>query len=241
MVVHFSFIEIAIALFAAIAVALLLRWVLRRALGEGDRDSVAGTVMEPLAGVYGLLLAFLIGGVADRAVKLRDTLRIETDSYHRMEQIASALPVPIGGELQLALEMYARTEVAARTDRPAIYTDDVVLNDIWLAVALFEPQRPQDSLLQAEALAELRTLREVRIIAGRAMRYAHGIVIWLPLMAGYVSIIVVCAVAGVGDPRGPFYLAALTTVMTIMLYVLYALSRPLTVAPFQLLADVSLR
>jgi hypothetical protein len=222
---------------AAIGVVLLSRWALHRRFGKIGNESVADTVMEPLAGVFGLLLAFLVSGVAGRAIGLRTAMQTEAAAYHRVEQIAERLPAPVGSSLQLSLRQYARAESAARSGNSAARQSEQLLNQIWLMLATFEPSRAREEVLQSEALDDLRTLREQRTIAARSRVHAHGFLIWVVLIAGSVSVIGVCAVASLADPRAPLYLSALTMLIVVTLYVLWALSRPLPDPPFQLLTQ----
>jgi hypothetical protein len=217
-----------------IVLVLLIRSALHRRFGNIGNDSVADTVMEPLAGVYGLLLAFLVSGVAGRAAGLRTSLQAEAAAYHRVEQIAERLPAPLGSKLQMSLRRYAQAEAAARAGSSTAQSDQL-LNEIWLSIATFEPSRTREQVLQSEALDDLRTLREQRAVAARSKLHAHGFLIWVVLIVGSVSVIGVCAVASLADPRAPLYLAALTAMIVVTLYVLWALSRPLPDPPFHLL------
>ena len=229
--------QLALFLFASIAVVLLLRIVLRRTVHQGDSDSsIADTAMEPLAGVYGLLLAFMVTTVADRAAELRRAVSIEAESIQRLEQISRELPESTGVRLRAGLQQYAMIENAARRRASVSENSSALLADMWLAMTLFEGQRPRDATLQQEALEELAILREHGPVAARAHRHAIGTPVWLVLGIGAISIIGVCLVAGLGDPRAPIYLTALTAVIATTLYVLYVLSRPV----FALPAGVSL-
>lgn len=230
-----DFAQIALAMCGAIVVVLLIRSALHRKFGNLGNESVADTVMEPLAGVYGLLLAFLVSGVAGRAAGLRTSLQAEAEAYHRVEQIADRLPAPLGSKLQLSLRRYAQAESAARSGNSTVQQSERLLNDLWLSLATFEPSRAREEVLQSEALDALRTLREQRAVAVRSKLHAHGFLIWVVLIVGSVSVIGVCAVASLADPRAPLYLAALTAMIVVTLYVLYALSRPLPDPPFRLL------
>ena len=218
---------------AALGGVLLLRRLLRRAVGEREGATVADTVMAPLAGLYGLLLAFLVGGVADRSTELRRSTREEAEAFARMQQIAHMVPAPVSAELHSLLASYARAESAARADQRLTPAAEGALNAIWYALAAFDANRRRDIFLQSEALSELRTLREERRVAASMARPAHGLMIWIVLLVGSLSIIGVCAVASLGDPRATFHLAALTLVITLMLYTLYLLSRPLISPTFE--------
>jgi hypothetical protein len=222
----------------AVVIVLAARVLLHRAYGDIGNGTV-DTVMEPLAGVYGLLLAFLVGGVADRATDLRGALQLEAEAYVRVDEIAQRMAPPMGGTLHQSLQRYARAELAARAGRPTADESVSLLNDIWLSLLTFETSVDRDNLLRSEALAELSVLREQRTVAGRASRHAYGFLIWLVLVTGAFTVIGVCMLAGLADPRAPIYLAALTAMIAITLYVFYALSRPLTAMPFRTLVDVA--
>lgn len=223
---------------AAIALVLGVRALLLRLVGHGGHASVVDTVMEPLAGVYGLLLAFLVSGVADRAAMLRAAAQEEAAAYNRLEQVARHLPQAVGARLQHSLRRYARNELAARAGHPTADPGVAALQEVWVTIATFEAKQSIENILQAQALDDVRVLREQRAIAERASQPAHSGAIWLILIVGTCSVVGVCALASLGDPRGPIYLTALTAVIAVTLYVLYALSRPIGVAPFKTLADL---
>jgi hypothetical protein len=223
--------QLALFLIVSIAIVLLLRLLLRRTLRHTEGDSLADTAMEPLAGVYGLLLAFLVTTVADRAAELRRAVDIEAESIERLEYISTQLSDSAGTNLRVAVQRYVQLENAARRNTPGPESSSEQLADVWLAVTAFEGQRPRDAMLQQEALEELAILREYRPAAARAHRHAIGPAVWLVLGIGAISIIGVCLVAGLGDPRAPIYLTALTAVIATTLYVLYVLSRPLFALP----------
>lgn len=217
----------------AVAIVLLLRgWLLTRYGHRGD-GSTAGTVMEPLAGVYGLLLAFLVGGVANRVIELRAGLREEYDALDRIHLLSQHLPAAIGSDVQNTLKAYAQTEAAVRQGHMNPSRSASILNNAWLSVVLFQPADERQRLLQGEALQELNTLRVQRRVAAKALRPAYNIFIWSVLLVGAFSIIAVCAISSLGDPRASFYLGALTAVITTTLVVLYMLSRPITNPAFR--------
>jgi hypothetical protein len=222
-----------LAMCGSIVVVLLIRSALHRKFGNIGSDSVADTVMEPLAGVYGLLLAFLVSGVAGRAGGLRTAMQAEAEAFHRVEQIAERLPAPIGSKLQLSLRRYAQAESAVRSGKSTAQQSEPLLNDIWLSLATFEPSGTREEVLQSEALDDVRTLREQRAVAARSNVHAYGFLVWVVLIVGSVSVVGICAVASLADPRAPLYLAGLTAMIVVTLYVLWALSRPLPDPPFQ--------
>lgn len=233
-------VQVVLFMLAAVGVVLAARALLHRAYGDVGTGTV-DTAMEPLAGVYGLLLAFLVGSVADRAGDLRSALQHEAEAYVRVDQIAQRMPQSVGLTLRQSLQRYARAELAARAGQATAEQSASLLNNMWLTVATFEPNRERDNVLQSEALAELSVLREQRVVAGGASRHAYGFLIWLVLITGAINVIGVCMLAGLADPRAPIYLAALTAMIAITLYVFYALSRPLTAVPFRTLADLAVK
>jgi hypothetical protein len=226
-------VQAGVSIISAIGIVLVARALLRHRVHGRENASVVDTVMEPLAGVYGLVLAFLVGGVADRTMELRSALEMERDAFTRARLIAQQLPSPLNAEIPRTLEAYAAAERAARVRRDASSDSKTILNEAWVRLAVFEPPRASDAVLQAETLDQVRILDEQRRTAAGASRHAHGVLIWLVLGIGSLSVIVVGIVASLGDPRGSFYLSALVAVIAITLYVLYALSRPLDIVPFQ--------
>lgn len=217
----------------AVALVLVFRMVLVRALGGRGNDSIVDTVMEPLAGIYGMLLAFLVGGAADRVLERRTAVRQEVEAFQRVVAVVRHMPAPLDTQLHVMLRGYATAELAARRGFQSEDRSNALLNDMWLALAGFEPTRTSQQMLQSEAMAELRTLREQRRIAASANRPAHGPMIWSVLLLGAVLLISCCAVAGVADPHAPFYLSALSALIAITLYVFYALTRPLNLLSLQ--------
>jgi hypothetical protein len=160
-------------------------------------------------------------------------MQLETESYNRIERIARHFPEPLDTQIRETLQEYARTEAQARQGLRPGSESIALLNRMWLSVAEFEPGGGAQNLLQSEALLELSVLRMQRGVAARAARHEHGPLIWMVLIVGSVSIIGVCILSGAGDPHTPYYLVALTALISVSLYVLYALSRPMLAVPFQ--------
>ena len=191
-------------LVSALAIVVGARALLRRRLRGGGQTSVVDTVMEPLAGVYGLLLAFLVSGVADRTMQLRSALETESDAFQRARLITQRLPPPLNAELPRRLDLYAAAERAARQQRFVPDRSGAILNNLWLRVAAFEPGSASVGVLQAETLDQLRVLDEQRRNATRASRHAHGPLIWLVLIVGSTCVIAVCLLASLGDRGAQF-------------------------------------
>jgi hypothetical protein len=230
--VQATFAEAGWVMIGAIILILLFRSILQRATHEKGEHSVVDTVIEPLAGIYGLLLAILVGGAVDRASELQQGLEMERAAYVRVSEIAARMPAGVSKVLQPSLRRYAQLENAAGLEEQPSPASKKLLNEIWFMLAEFEPARPSEVLLQSEALDAIHTLAEHRIFAARANRFPNKVLVWMILIVGSVSVLGVCALASLGDPRGRIYLTALTAVVAITLYVFFALTRPIAVAPF---------
>ena len=223
----------------AVTVVLAIRWLVVRAAHAPHGSSAADTVMEPLAGIYGLLLAFMVGSIADRGIELRTGLQAEAEAFQRLEMIARQLPAPVAARLEAALQGYAHAETATRQAGGSPTQSGTILNELWLEIAGYQPTGAVQAVLQSEALADVRVLSAQRTIGARANRYAYGPLIWMVLLTGAASIFTVCIVAGLADPHGRIYLAALTAVIALTLYVFFALSRPLANVAFPTLTDLA--
>ena len=217
----------------AVALVLSCRRLLMRGLAGRGNDSIVDTVMEPLAGIYGMLLALLVGGAADAVMERRAAVQQEIDAFRRVDTVARNLPAPLDTRLRDMLRAYATAELAARRGLQSEDQSNALMNDMWLALVSFEPARANQTMLQSEAMDELRTLREERRAAAFANRPAHGPMVWTVLLLGAVLVISCCVVAGVSDPHAPFYLSALSALIAVTLYVFYALTRPLNLLSLQ--------
>jgi hypothetical protein len=227
-----AFLLVAVAVM--VAAVLGLRLILRRRLGSGNGSpQSADTVMEPLAGVYAMLLAFLLASVAENISKMGSALEEEGVAITQLYQMAALLPKQPAADLQRAIRAYARAEAKKPDAGDSVTPALPALNQMWVALARFEPANDRERMLQSEALNELRVVREQRRIVSASGRPRPAPLVWVVLLFSSFSVLAVCVVSGLADSRSPFYLTMLAALIAITLVALYVVSKPLNEAAFR--------
>lgn len=218
---------------AAVAAALLLRMVLAE-VTDSDRvaraQPTAEVVMEAMAGLYGVLVAFLLANAWQRYDETRATLQLELNQLAVLQQIAQVLPLTTREQLEMQLQAYreqAILDVQMLANNRAGNASASIIDDMMNIVVQFDPANNAQSLLQSkafDAITELSNQRRILVQTGR--RPLPGIV-WVVLCSGAVAVIGVVAVSSRGSPVGAGYLVLLTILLALALYSIYALSYPI--------------
>lgn len=217
---------------AAVTVSLGVRAVLGRLLRPErveQAEGPAGVAMEAMAGIYGLLAAFILGGAWDRFDQTRGAMLLEANAYADLHLIARALPQPTTEEFGNALQEYRENAIEElRSLARGRMSDEATraVDRLWLILARFEPETTGQAELQSRAFdltEELTKQRRPRLLA---TQNAPPPILWMILVGGAVAVLGVAALASVGGRIPAAYLALLTAVICLVLYSIYALSYP---------------
>lgn len=131
---------------AAVTVSLGVRAVLGRLLRPErveQAEGPAGVAMETMAGIYGLLAAFILGGAWDRFDQTRGAMLLEANAYADLHLIARALPQPTTEEFGNALQEYRENAIEElRSLARGRMSDEATraVDRLWLILARFEPE-----------------------------------------------------------------------------------------------------
>ncbi|HEX7051054.1 MAG TPA: hypothetical protein VF188_12675, partial [Longimicrobiales bacterium] len=200
---------------AGIAAVLVGRALLGRIVGRnrvaGAQDTAA-VVMEGMAALYGVLLAFLLSGAWDRLDQARATMTLETDALVDLVQIARFLPAPAGPRLTSAAEAYrenAVAEIVLLAEGGTAVAGDTIVGRLWRIIAGFEPRTPGQEQLQSRAFDAVDVLGTQRRI--RLRQAARGLpsVLWLILAVGAAAVLGVAMLSSLGGRLSAVYLAML--------------------------------
>ena len=101
----------AAAVAAVLAMHLLVRRRLHPAHVARSRET-AGIIMDALAGLYGVLIAFILAGAWERFEEMRSTVSVEANALADLAQIASLFPAPVQAEFGALLEEYRVSALA---------------------------------------------------------------------------------------------------------------------------------
>lgn len=215
-----------------VVVLLLVRVVLARLIDPAQvraAEPSADVVMEAMAGLYGVLVAFLLAGAWERYDNVRAILLQELSQIAEIQQIARVLPSPTGEALQREISAYvatARSELQARAEQQRATT---ISNGAGMfnVLASFEPRTPAQEHLQATALDLVGDLsKQHRLLIFTGHRPVPGLV-WVVLIGGAVVLLGMVAVSSRTSRVAAGYLACIAVVISLALFTIYALSYPL--------------
>ena len=214
---------------AAVAGALLGRAMLNRFIRTEQVTGTEGSadlVMEAMAGLYGVLLAFMLAGAWQRFDETRGAIVLEANAIANLRRIARVLPSPVGEELNTASESYrvsARAEMAGMAESTGV---DTIVTRLWQTLTSFQPTTPAQTELQSRALDAVDDLTNQRWMRLSMIRRTLHPLIWIILLGGAGAVLSVVAISRPGRPLPAFYLALLAMVLAFALYTIRALSQP---------------
>lgn len=226
---------VVIAIAIAVACQTLVDRLFRTNRLEAAQHVAGDLIIQPVSGLYGVLVAFLLAAALTGYQNLRGGIAIESNAIADLIRIADQLPPPAGYEIHAAALEYARSVIddewprmAEGSGSPATST---ALANLWRQVQGFAPQTATETNLQALALDLVRSItlqRQLRIVA--ATRSIPRIV-WVILGFGAA---VSTVVSSFSTPPRFFirhaFLAALAVMIALTLYALYVLSHPFSSA-----------
>ena len=222
-------------LVVAVAVALALAG--RAVLGRYSRPEwvaeaqpTADMVIEAMAALYGVLVAFLLSGAWERFDQTRGTMMLEANAIADLGQVAALFPEPLRDELSAAVEAYRVSVIAelpqlaegGRSTEP-----DAILDRLWRILAGFEPATPPQVDLQSRAFDAVEELADQRRFRLQAIRRTLPPILWVILVGGAVAVLVVVASSSVDGRLPAVYLALLSAMISFALFAIYALSHPI--------------
>jgi hypothetical protein len=217
---------------AAVAVTLAGRAMLGRFL-RPDRiaaaQPTADVVVEAMAGLYGVLVAFLLSGVWERFDHVRDTVTNEANALAELRQVARTLPAPAGDAIRAGGAAYL---AASRAELPLLARGgrspqvDSSADRLWRTVADFEPASPGQTELQTRAFDALEELGNERRLRLDAVGRALPPILWIILVGGAAAVLAVVAITSADGRIPAVYLALLAAVISFALFAIYAFSYP---------------
>jgi hypothetical protein len=222
-------------LVVAVAVALALAG--RAALGRYSRPEwvaeaqpTADMVIEAMAALYGVLVAFLLSGAWERFDQTRGTMMLEANAIADLGQVAALFPEPLRDDLSAAVEAYRVSVIAelpqlaegGRSTEP-----DAILDRLWRILAGFEPATPAQVDLQSRAFDAVEELADQRRFRLQAIRRTLPPILWVILVGGAAAVLVVVASSSADGRLPAVYLALLSAMISFALFAIYALSHPI--------------
>lgn len=217
---------------AAVAAALAGRAALGR-LVRPDRVAAArptaDLVMEAMAGLYGVLVAFLLAGAWERLDQTRATMVLEANALASLRQIAGVLPAPTGDELAAAAAAYqerALEGLALLAEGRNEEDTDARMARLWRIIAGIEPATPGQAELQARAFEAVQELESQHRTWIHAVRRPLPPILWAMLVGGAVAVLCPAAISSLGSRLRAVYFVLLAAVISFALFVIYTLSYP---------------
>lgn len=211
--------------------SLILRSILARFIKPvhvREAEGTADVVMEAMAGLYGVLVAFLLAGAWERYDDMRGTLMLELSQLTDLHQIAQLLPAPTSE--QLDTQVYAFIE----QERSALQTNyepgnselTSTLQRMVTILAQFEPATSTQSLLQDKALDAVDELATQHRILLHSRHRQLPALVWVVLIGGGSAMLILVAISSRTSRLAATYLVLITIVISLALYTIYALSYP---------------
>jgi len=215
---------------ATIAAALAGRAILQRLVSRErvrEAEWVGDMVMEALASLYGVLVAFLLAGAWDRLDNARSSIAIEINALADLRQIATMFPPPTSTQLASVVDRYQQRAVEELSSGQTLREGSAlpaILGEMFRTIATFEPRAPTESQLQALALDAVKDLadqRRTRAWSGQPLPH----LVWWILIGGAAAVLVLVSIAS-GTRLGLLYLILLAAVISLALFSIYALTYP---------------
>lgn len=225
-------VHVLLVLAATVALVLVGRMVLGRFLRPDTvaaSQTAADMAMEAMAGLYGVLVAFILAGAWERFDQVRVTTMLEASAFADLRQIARILPPPVQDELTSAVEEYRRSaleELLLLAEGRSSEEADAVVDRLWRILARFQPNTPGDAELRARALDAVEELGNQRRIRIHTVSRPLPAIMWVILVGGAAALLWLLAVSSLGGPLPAVYLSLLSAVIVLALYAIYALSFP---------------
>ncbi|HEX7091875.1 MAG TPA: DUF4239 domain-containing protein [Longimicrobiales bacterium] len=194
-----------------------------------EAEPTAHAVLEAMAALYGVLVAFVLAGAWDRLDQTRAALTLEANAITDLQQTARILPAPTRDELGRAVDAYresVREELRLLAAGRTSTEPDALVDRMLRILAGFQPETAGQAELQSRAfdvVQELRDQRGVRLVMARRTPPA---VLWAILIAGGVAVLAVAAATSLGGRLRATYVALLAAVIAFALFAIYALSHP---------------
>ncbi len=217
---------------AAVLVTLAGHAVLGRLIPvarAAESEPTAHAVLEAIAALYGVLVAFVLAGAWDRLDQTRAALTLEANAITGLQQTVRILPAPTRDELGHVVDAYResvleelRLLAAGRTSTEP----DALVDRMLRILAGFEPETAGQAELQSRAfdsVEELRDQRGARLVMARRTPPA---VLWAILIGGGAAVLAVAAASSLGGGLRATYVALLAAVIAFALFAIYALSHP---------------
>lgn len=215
-----------------IAFALAGRAVLGRFIqpdSVAESEPTAEVTMEAMAGLYGVLVAFILAGTWDRFDQVRVTTTLEASAFSDLQQIARILPPSVRDEFGSAVEAYresALEELPLLAEGRSSEEADAVIDRLWRILGDFQPETLGDAELRVRAFDAVEELEKQRRIRLHTVSRQLPTILWVILVGGAVAVICLVAASSLGGRLPAVYLALISAVIGLALYAIYALSYP---------------
>jgi hypothetical protein len=215
----------------AVASQVLIDRLIEPAQLASAQQTVGDLIIQPVAGLYGVLVAFLLAGALSNYQDLRRGVANEANALIDLTQIANLLPPPTGYEIRAAALAYTRSVITDEWPRMAeggsSSQTTLALADLWRSIATYSPPSAGDANLHALALDLTQTIalqRQLRILA--ASRTIPAL-IWVILGFGGIVTILLSTFSAHPPRRLRYtFVAAMAVIIALSLYTLFVLSHP---------------
>ncbi len=223
---------------ASVAVAAAVRKRLPADTLIRNQKPAGGTFMTAIAGIFGVMLAFVLTAAMDRFDRARDVASAELNELLELSSLAEAFPAPVAGGVRRGCRDYFESLAQEAGDRAATARSTQALAGVRRLLLTFKPRDGGETNAQAAALGALGRLGEQRRQRLAMMRQSLPWLVWSVLLFGGAYAVGVSTLVHL-EPRSVqlLFVAGLALLIGAAYLTIFVLDKPFSVGFSPWLAD----
>lgn len=232
----------AVAILAFVAASAAAAAAVRRRLPADtlvrDQKPAGGTFMTAIAGIFGVMLAFVLTAALDRFNRARDVASAEVNQLIEVTALAEGFPASVADGVRQGCLDYFEARAREGGDRAAAVRTTQVLAGVRRLIQSFKPRDEGESNVQAAALSALGRLGEQRRQRLAMMHGSLPWLVWSVLLFGGAFAIGVSTLVHL-EPRSVqlLFVAGLALLIGTAYLAIFILDRPFSIGSATWLAD----
>jgi hypothetical protein len=180
---------------------------------------------------YGVIAGLVLSESWSDLTALQQTVTAEANALAELNWVATHLPTgeasQFGGAVHSYLDSVIEVELPRLAQGEITPNTTRVLDQLWSALARYRPVTPWETQLQGVALDRVMALGEHRRLRILASRETLPAVMWCILIGGALIMAIGACVGSLSHQRpASSFVAALTGILALVLFVIFALDQP---------------
>lgn len=223
-------VTVTLSMLVAVAGLWLVRLIVPLETLKANND-VAGNYLQTVGTIYAVLLAFVVFVVWTQQNEAGRLVERQADELADVLRVARVLGEPARSQVLDAARAYAREVIEQEwrlmARREASPRAAGLLDQLWLALASFEPRTSREQALYAEAIARFNDFGDARSDLLQNSRVVLPPTLWLLLLTGAISTVGSMYFFGI-DRFWPLALmtAGMAGAVSFVLFLIYDLDHP---------------